>query len=240
MGFKAIFFDFMGTCLDWHKSIITALPQSITEKDRSEFALAWRQYFFDRISARHSAHEPPEDIDTTFHQSLLMTLNDSRFATLTGEIEHLAQPNSSLIQAWHSMPAWPDVLPALIGLRDAGYELFVLANGTTRLQLDLVQSSGLRGHLDMLFSSQLLGVYKPSPEAYQKALDVVSCKPEEAVMVACHAYDLRAARNIGMKVVYVRRWTDDILEDMTIVKTEFPDAFLESGFEELLRTIERV
>jgi 2-haloacid dehalogenase len=79
----------------------------------------------------------------------------------------------------------------------------------------------------MLFSSQLLGVYKPSPEAYQKALQLVKLQPEEVVLVAAHAYDLRGAQNVGLKTIYVHRWTDDIDEDMEKVKTEF-DFYLEN------------
>lgn len=127
------------------------------------------------------------------------------------------------------MGAWPDVLDALKVLRNEGKELFVLANGTTRLQLDLVASADLKAAFDMLFSSQLLGSYKPSSEAYLKALELVGRKAEEAVMVACRAYDLRAAKRVGMKTVYVRRWTDDVEEDMEVVERENKGAFLNEG-----------
>ena len=51
---KAIFFDFMGTCLNWHASITSHLPQAIPEETRSRMALAWREAFFAEIHARHS------------------------------------------------------------------------------------------------------------------------------------------------------------------------------------------
>ena len=126
--------------------------------------------------------------------------------------------------AWHSMPAWPDVPPAIEALKAAGYEVFVFANGTTRLQLDLCKSSGLR--FNMLFSSELLGVYKPAPESYRKTLELVKVRPEESVMVAAHAYDTRGGKDAGMKTVYIHRWTDDINEDIDIVKGE-NDFFLD-------------
>ena len=239
MPIKAVFFDFMGTCLDWHVSITAALPAIITPERCSELALDWRQRFFDRISARHTAQEAPEDIDTTFQQSLFTTLKDKKYSNIREHLEDLTSTGSSLIRAWHKMPPWPDISPALKSLCQAGLEVFVLANGTTRLQLDLVASAGLIGHFDVVFSSQMLGRYKPSPDAYLWALDLVGCAPEEAAMVACHAYDLRAAREVGMKTVYVTRWTDDINEDMEQVKAEFPEAFLENGFTDLLDTIKK-
>ena len=130
-----------------------------------------------------------------------------------------------MIEAWHSQHAWPEVQKAIRSIReDLGLEVFVHANGTTRLQLDLTRSSGL--NFNMLFSSQLLGLYKPSPDAYNKALQLVKLRPEEVVMVAAHAYDLRGAQKCGMQTIYIHRWTDDVDEDMEKVKTEF-DAFLD-------------
>lgn len=57
-------------------------------------------------------------------------------------------------------------------------------------------------------------------------LEFLKLSPEECVMVAAHAYDLRGAKAVGMKTVYVRRWTDDVREDQQLVRKE-NDAYLE-------------
>ncbi|KAE8165214.1 HAD-like domain-containing protein [Aspergillus tamarii] len=217
---KAVFFDFMGTCLDWHSGTIKALPQSISESERSDIALKWRHDYFDANAARIAANEPVEDIELTLARTL-----DALIEKYAAH-KHLfdRETKEQCIAAWHSMPAWPDVAPAIEQLKAEGYEVFVHANGTTRLQLDLCQSSGLYFH--MLFSSQLLGVYKPAPESYREVLRLVNVKPEETVLVAAHAYDVRGAKEAGMKTVYIHRWTDDINEDMEIIKGE-NDFFLE-------------
>jgi hypothetical protein len=44
-------------------------------------------------------------------------------------------------------------------------------------------------------------------------------------MVAAHAYDLRAAKKAGVKTVYVRRRTEDTMEDMEQVQRDV-DLFL--------------
>lgn len=79
----------------------------------------------------------------------------------------------------------------------------------TRSELDIAKSSLLPFH--MLFSSQLLGhtkVFKsshlrdhdeskqhqPDLAIYNKAMDLMQLRPEDCVMVAAHAYDLRAAK----------------------------------------------
>ena len=219
---KAVFFDFMGTCLDWHSSVVQALPSAIPRAEASKLALEWRQQYFRENSTRVSQNLNPEDIDITLARSLEVVL--ARFPAHSPHFDD--QTKSHLIRAWHSQTAWPEVSNAIQSLRNQlGLEVFVHANGTTRLQLDLTSSSGL--DFDMLFSSQLLGVYKPSREAYEKALELVQLQAEEVVLVAAHAYDLRGAKACGLRTVYVHRWTDDVDEDMEAVKTEF-DAFLEN------------
>lgn len=216
---KAVCFDLMGTCLDWHTGITSILPSQMTETERSDFALEWRQAYFKAINAHFRKHEPPEDIDITH----LRTLNEmlERHPDLKPYFSE--EVKARAVEQWHSQMAWYDAARAVKTLRQDGLEVFVLANGTTRFQVDVVRSSGLQ--FDMLFSSELLGVYKPAPECYRAFLKLIKRKPEECVMVAAHAYDTRAAKEVGMKTIYVYRRTDDIEEDQEKVRTEF-DVYL--------------
>ncbi|KAF3396479.1 hypothetical protein F1880_006741 [Penicillium rolfsii] len=218
---KAVFFDFMGTCLDWHSSVVEAFPRATDKQTASKLALEWRKQYFIANNQRYLQGLAPEDIDITLARVLDAVLE--QFHDVSSHLDTDAKKR--LVAAWHSQPAWPEVQQAIRSIReDHGLEVFVHANGTTRLQLDLTRSSGLT--FNMLFSSQLLGVYKPGPEAYQKALQLVKLQPEEVVLVAAHAYDLRGAQNVGLRTIYIHRWTDDIDEDMKKVKTEF-DFYLE-------------
>ncbi|KAJ3541381.1 hypothetical protein NM208_g4637 [Fusarium decemcellulare] len=230
---KAVFFDVMGTCLDWHSSVVNALPSSIPKDEASKLALEWRRQYFIENNQRFLQNLAPEDIDITLTRVLEAVL--PQFPNSKSQLD--ADSKNRLIRAWHAQPAWPEVQKAIQAIREQlGLEVFVHANGTTRLQLDLTRSSGLT--FNMLFSSQLLGLYKPNLDAYKKALQLVKLGPDEVVMVAAHAYDLRAAKKCGMKTVYIHRWTDDVDEDMEKVKQEF-DVFLE-GMEELPGVIERI
>lgn len=229
MPIKAILFDFMGTCLDWHTSIVAALPASIPQEKRSQFALEWRQTYFEYNAARLAAGQPPENIDVSHRHTLQRLLATPHWSSsLPPGVFASPDDVERCVAAWHRQPSWPDVRPALERLRArGGYELFVHANGTTRLQLDLVRSSGLGGCFDLLFSSELLGVLKPAPESYWKCLGLLGYEPGECIMVAAHAYDTRGAKAVGMKTVYVYRWTDDIREDQEVVRGEH-DAYLDS------------
>lgn len=60
---KAVLFDFMGTCLDWHSSIVAALPASIPEDQRIKFALEWRQTYFDHVGISSLCPLPNDNKD---------------------------------------------------------------------------------------------------------------------------------------------------------------------------------
>jgi len=228
---KAVLFDFMGTCLDWHSSIIAVLPPSLPQDVKSNFALEWRQAYFDANVLRQNTGKPPEDIDITHRRVLNEVLEKHP------DIKPLFVTRKDiLVKAWHAQKAWPEVNDAIQELKERGWEVFVHANGTTRLQLDIVRSSGL--NFDMLFSSELLGCYKPAPENYLKVLDLLKLRPEQCVTVAAHAYDLRGAKAVGIKTVYLYRWTDDVLEDQEIIKGE-NDAYL-NDMKELADTIAKL
>ena len=68
---------------------------------------------------------------------------------------------------------------------------------------------------------------------------MVKVRPEETVMVAAHAYDLRGAKGVGMRTVYVERWTDDVMEDKERVVRGEVDKYLE-GMEGLVEVIEKM
>lgn len=167
-----------------------------------------------------SKEQPVQDFDDTQRQVL-----DS-FLDQNADIKYLfsGQVRDQLVAAWHHQNAWSDVAEALRVLEnERKLEIYVHVNGSTRWQLDLVKSAGLQ--FDMLFSSELLGIFKPAPESYAKALKLLKLQPEECVMVAAHARDLRGAKAVGMKTLYVYRRTDDIREDQEALTKEF-DAYL--------------
>lgn len=214
---RAIFFDLMGTCCDWLSSLLPVLqscpPHSSLEPPTTKLhtlAIAWREGFFAEIHTRFTRGEPLEDIDVT-HRRVLDALLEERGIGLEEWGEDV---RAKLVRQWHLQTPWSDVVPALHQLRmDQKWFLVVLANGTTRLQLDIVQSSGIPFH--MLLSSELLGLSKPDPAIYQKAMELVRVPSDRSYMVASHLYDLEAAKAAGLNTIYIHRTTEDVgLEDV--------------------------
>ncbi|KAJ9353646.1 haloacid dehalogenase [Paecilomyces variotii] len=221
---EALVFDLMGTCCDWKSGILSTLArtpslQALSDNDRSRLADDWRSGFFNEIHAQFEAGAPPEDIDVTHRRVLDRILAQRRLDAMTED------ERRALVGRWHEQLAWPDTINAIERLKEK-FKVVVLANGTTRLQLDIVKSSGIPFHT--LFSSQLLQLTKPDPAIYYKAFELLQIPPEKSIMVAAHAYDLRAAKKVGMKTVYIRRDTEDVDEDMDRIRKEV-DVFLEGS-----------
>ena len=61
---------------------------------------------------------------------------------------------------------------------------------------------------------------QPDAGIYRKALELIQVSPSEAIMIAAHAYDLRAARKVGISTVYIQRSTEDLTENMNTVRKD--------------------
>jgi 2-haloacid dehalogenase len=107
-----------------------------------------------------------------------------------------------LVSASERLRPWPDTVAGLERLaQDA--TLVGLSNASHRALAGLSAGSGLRWH--QLVSAQDVGSYKPDPALYAAALEVAPSGAGTPVMVAAHAWDLRAAAAVGMRTAYVPR-----------------------------------
>nr|OQO22827.1 hypothetical protein B0A51_11359 [Rachicladosporium sp. CCFEE 5018] len=114
---KALIFDLIGTCLDWHTAVLNPLIYLLNQvtgrnshAEVSELALDWRQAFFDAISAPFKTGLPAEDIDQT-HRRTLDSLLGSKYNLkkhdLPWEIAECYGPigmHTAYIQRWSEDP----------------------------------------------------------------------------------------------------------------------------------------
>ena len=77
----------------------------------------------------------------------------------------------------------------------------------TILSLSLIVDVSRRNGIDWdaVIPCEMLRVYKPLPDAYWRAAAFLAVEPQEILMVACHNFDLDAARGVGYRTVFVRR-----------------------------------
>lgn len=224
---KALTFDVFGTVVDWYSSIMADGEQFGKQHgldvDWSEFALAWRAGYGPAMERVRRGELPWLKIDT-LHRMILDELLD-KF-----EINGLSESEKDhLNRAWHRLKPWPDAISGLQRLRKR-FIVASLSNGNIALLTNMAKFSGLPW--DCILSAELAKHYKPDPEVYQTAADLLDLPPNQVMMVAAHSGDLRAARAVGFKTAFVPRpleFGPDNAPDVTpqpwfdVVATDFTD-----------------
>lgn len=193
---KVLAFDTGGTVLNWHAGLTAAMTAwggaHGIARDWHELANEHRRRSLRRMTGRV---EPDFNIDHV-HNNVLDELFDEN--SLGGS----AEERQAIVQCWHELDAWQDFPEALRRLRQQR-----ICVSFTILSLSLIVDVSRRNGLDWdaVISCEMLRVYKPLPDAYRRAAAFLAVEPHEVLMVACHNFDLDAARGVGYRTAFVRR-----------------------------------
>lgn len=110
-----------------------------------------------------------------------------------------------MVTAFRSLPAHRDVPQALDRLRNAGFRLAALSNGSAvGIPLQLT-NAGIIDCFDTIVSVEEVGRFKPDPAPYRAALKRLGIPAADALMVAAHDWDIIGARNVGIAGAFVSR-----------------------------------
>jgi putative hydrolase of the HAD superfamily len=101
--------------------------------------------------------------------------------------------------------AFADARPALTALRSLGLRLVVVSNWDASLG-EVLGRVGLSDQLDGVVTSAAVGVGKPHPAVFQRALELVGMDPADAVHVGDNLReDVDGARAAGIEAVLIIR-----------------------------------
>jgi 2-haloacid dehalogenase len=197
---KALTFDVFGTVVDWRGSIAREVRALAKEKrlrvNAVKFADAWRAGYRPAMNRVGSGELPWTKIDDLHRLILDDTLVKFKI-TMLSEAE-----KAHLNRAWHRLKPWPDTVRGLKRLKKC-FTIATLSNGNVALLNNMAKHAGLPW--DLILSAEIFHHYKPDPEAYLGAADILGLKPGEVMMVAAHKDDLRHAAKQGLKTVLVLR-----------------------------------
>jgi 2-haloacid dehalogenase len=196
----ALVFDVFGTLVDWRGTIareVEAVGRAHgVEADWQAFTQRWHSEGYQGGMARVRNGELPwTSVSELQRRGLEALLPDVGLGLQPSEIEQLAR-------VWRRLDAWADVAAGL-GRLKARYIIGPLSNGDFDMLIDLARHGGFPW--DAIFAAELFGVYKPKPETYQGVARLLRLAPERVMLVASHAYDLRAAQSTGLRTAFVHR-----------------------------------
>ena len=105
------------------------------------------------------------------------------------------------------LPAFPDALPAITTLTDAGVRVACLTNGTADLTSSFVSRSGLGSLVDRVITVGEVYRWKPAVVVYLYAAEVMGVPPDQMALVAAHDWDCHGAKRAGLTTGFVTRKT---------------------------------
>jgi 2-haloacid dehalogenase len=197
---KALLFDVFGTVVDWRSGIANEVKK-IANKNKivinpNDFADAWRAEY-------QPAMEEIRKGNRSFTILDILHMENLKKISLRFGLDKLSSDDFDLlVKAWHRLPGWPDSSEGLNKLKTK-FIIATQSNGNIALMVNMAKYSNL--NWDVILGAEVVGHYKPEPEAYLKACRALHLNPEECMMVAAHDDDLKAASLQGMKTGYVHR-----------------------------------
>jgi 2-haloacid dehalogenase len=203
MEVRALTCDTYGTLVDWRGTILDELrafgQTRGLDRDWEAFLTDWKACYRAGMDKVNAGEWPWTTIDTIYRRRLDELLRTYRIA---GVAEHEVE---QLNRVWWRLRPWPDAVAGLTRLRRR-YVIAPLSNASFAGMVHLARSAGLPW--DCILTAENAKRYKPAPEVYRTAIELLGLRPGEVMMVAAHNYDLAAARSHGMRTAFVPRPTE--------------------------------
>jgi 2-haloacid dehalogenase len=116
-----------------------------------------------------------------------------------------AQDPTELLERLTMLPPYPDVAPALARLKNEGFRLAALTNGTIASTGKQLNHARLGGFFEKVLSADEVQCHKPGPAPYRMAAERLHVTTKEMCLVAAHTWDIAGAQAAGLKTAFVAR-----------------------------------
>lgn len=192
---EALAFDVYGTLVD-PLGIETEL-QRFVPGEAAEVSRSWRQKQLE-YTFRLTAMQRYEDFERVTRKAL-----DHALAAAGRELG--AREKDSLMARYDDLEMFPDAVPGLLRLGEAGHAMAVFSNGSPRMLGALMEATGLGEHFQAVISVDEVGAYKPSPEVYHHAARRLERKIGEVRLISSNPFDVVGAEAAGMRAAWIDR-----------------------------------
>lgn len=188
--YKYYLFDLDRTLWDFDKNAKSAIFKLIDKYSLSDlFGIHNKDEFFKRYEEIN--HRLWSDYETgkitkeylrsaRFHQVFTTYLNNNIACTNDKKLMELSIEfgEAYLTQMTYETELEPHVAEILSTLKNAGAKIAVVTNGFKEVQYRKLRNSNIHGYIDAVIISEEVGVHKPNPQIFQKALEAI-CPPTE-------------------------------------------------------------
>lgn len=205
---RAVLFDAAGTLIRLRVPVGVAYATVAAEHGAKVHAAAIEARFrhaFGRMPPLCFPGAPPAALPALerawWKQLVRVVLDGVHFADFDAYFDHLFD-HFAAGRAWE---LYPDVVPALEGLRARGVRMVVVSNFDARL-VGICEDLGIASFFDAIVVSARAGFAKPDPDIFHITARRAGVRAEEALHVGdSEEEDLRGARAAGMRAVRIAR-----------------------------------
>ena len=198
---KALAFDMQGTLLDFYTTIVDAGTKLTGSRgihvDWTDVLNRWRKAYRDQLDGILAGTIPWKSTDSIYRSTLDGLLGEVDWGSALSP-----EDRDELSAAWSTLMPWPDTRPGLVQLHKR-FKLSTLSNGSMASLINIVKTHDLP--FDCVLTAELVDSSKPDPRVYALAQKSLGVRADEILMVACHKYDLAAAKKFGFKVAFIPR-----------------------------------
>lgn len=210
MSIRIIFFD-MGDTLttilpSWETLYVNVCARHDIHVDHGALVTATREVFgaLDADESRMT-YEATEEADQRYYQEINGAVLRRAGAPMNDQMRTILEHLQTEFETPAHFHLFPDAIPTLETLRDAGYRLGIISNWSWNLP-DLCDGLGITGYFDHIVTSARVGASKPHRAIYDYALHWFGAQPEECVQIGDNAVaDVAGARAVGMHGILIDR-----------------------------------
>ena len=195
---RNVLFDLDDTLFDFHKAEKIALTKTLVHFgiDPTEETLAL-------YSTINAAHWKRLELGEISREEVKVGRYRELFKTIGVEcdpVKATAYYESMLAIGHYFMPGAPELLEELYGK----YRLYIVSNGTAKVQEGRIGSSGIKKYMDGIFISQLLGANKPDKQFFDICFaEIPDFSLSETVIIGDSlSSDIKGGINAGITTVW--------------------------------------
>lgn len=198
MGYKALCLDFYGTLAEEDDRVIAEIlkalaAQSPVSSDTEQIRRVWYDYFLTRCTTAWGENFKRQcDIEIESLEHVF-----SRFETRLAP----ADCYEKLFHNWKTPRKFED---ADWFLRHNSLPVCIVSNIDTDDVLQAIANNGW--YFEHIVTSEMCQSYKPRPEMFERALDLLQCRPEEVLHIGDSLNsDVAGAQALGITAAWINR-----------------------------------
>lgn len=201
---KAVVFDAYGTLFDVFG--VTSLCEELFPSQGVQLAALWR--------AKQLHYSLLRSVMGRYQDFWQLTDDGLAYSASALKLDLTAEKRARLMDAYLTLPAFPDAVAGLEQLRTLGLRLAILSNGAPAMLAAAVQSAGLAHLLDDIISVDTVRVFKPSPRVYALAESRLRLRTGETGFVSSNSWDVNGAGAAGLTTYWIQRTPGEPAEQL--------------------------